>query len=140
MKEVKIKKLKPEAEIPTKANSSDACFDVWATSREWLGNNRWKYGLGFAVAIPEGYRFDLKPRSSIHQTGLILANSTGTIDHLYRKEWFAVFYHVITELPPYEIGDKIGQITIEKVLPVEFEEVEEIEATERGGFGSTGKR
>lgn len=84
---------------------------------------------------------DLRPRSSIWKTGMVLANSQGTIDEGYTNEISAVFYHIMPNMPKYEVGDKIGQIKIGATFPIEFIEVDSLDSTERGdgGFGSTGK-
>jgi dUTP pyrophosphatase len=138
---VKIKLLTPNAKIPKRALQNDACYDVVATSRKVLGDGRIQYGLGFALEIPENTQADFRPRSSIHKTGLILANSIGTIDEGYRGEIGAVFYHVIPTLPEYEVGDRILQMQIRTREDVIFEETDELSNTDRGdgGFGSTGK-
>lgn len=145
---INIKKLHPAAVIPAKAHGGDFCYDVTATSREEIAPNVYRYGLGFAVEIvkPWEYRhtslsLDFRPRSSVWKTGLVLSNCVGTIDEGYRGEICAVFYHVVKELPPYEVGDRIGQIKIGVTTPAEFAEVEELNDTERGGngYGSTGR-
>jgi dUTP pyrophosphatase len=84
---------------------------------------------------------DLRPRSSIWKTGMMLANSQGTIDEGYTNEISAVFYHIMPNMPKYEVGDRIGQIKIGATFPIEFIEVDSLDSTERGegGFGSTGK-
>ena len=84
---------------------------------------------------------DLRPRSSIWKTGMSLSNCEGTIDELYRGEVSAVFYHIMPNMPKYEVGDKIGQIKLGFTLPIKFIEVEELSETERGSgaYGSTGK-
>src|SRR5690625_1540326 len=141
MRVVKIKKLHPDFKMPFKKHATDACYDVYATSKEDLGDGRIKYGLGFSAELPEGTRLDLRSRSSIHKTGLILSNCIGTGDEGYTGEYMAVFYHVIPTLPPYEVGDRILKIHVENVNQIEFEEVNELSQTERGngGYGSTGK-
>ena len=141
MKLVKIKLLHPNAQIPKKAIDADACYDVIATSKEDLGDGRIHYGLGFALEIPENTQLDLRSRSSIHKTGLILSNCIGTGDEEYRGEYQAVFYHIIPTLPPYEVGDKILQIQLKTREDVVFEITNELSDTTRGakGFGSTGK-
>jgi len=138
--EIKILPLSPLFKMPVQAYPTDACFDVYATSREFLGDKRVKYGLGFAVEIPPGTRLDLRARSSVHKTGLSLSNDTGTIDHGFAGEVSAVFYHVSPMLPPYEVGDRIGQIKLEKVIPIEFKIVSELSETLRGenSYGSSG--
>ena len=138
--QIKFKKLNPLAKEPFQTHKTDACFDVYATSIEDMGDGRIKYGIGLAFELPENTRMDFDPRSSIHKTGLLLSNSVGIIDQEYRGEVCAVFYNVLSELPNYEIGDRIGQIHIESVNKVNFMEVMELSDTERGagGFGSTG--
>jgi dUTP pyrophosphatase len=141
MKSIKIKLLHPNAQIPKKVIDTDACYDVVAISKEDLGDGRIHYGLGFALELPENTQLDLRPRSSIHKTGLILSNCIGTGDEEYRGEYQAFFYHIIPTLPPYEIGDKILQIQLKTREDVNFILTEKLSETKRGnkGFGSSGK-
>jgi dUTP pyrophosphatase len=90
---------------------------------------------------PLNLSIDFRPRSSVWQTGMVLSNCTGTIDELYTGEVSAVFYHLMPNMPKYEVGDRIGQIKIGVTFPIEFVEVEELDKTARGagGYGSTGK-
>lgn len=136
---VKIKLLHSDAKTPIRFNETDACYDVYATSREILGDGRIRYGLGFAMELPTNTQMDCRPRSSIHKTGLVLSNSIGTIDEDYRGEWGAYFYHVIPTLPPYEVGDRILQIQLRSREDVVFVVSDELNTTNRGdgGFGST---
>jgi dUTP pyrophosphatase len=141
MKKVKIKLLHPDAKTPIRFNETDACYDVYATSKTYIGDFRYEYGLGFSLELPENTQLDLRPRSSIYKTGLVLSNSIGTGDEDYRGEYRAIFYHVIPNLPPYEVGDRILQIQVRSREDVEFELVNEINNTLRGEkrFGSSGK-
>jgi len=141
MKIIKIKLLHSNAQVPKKVIDTDACYDVIAVSKEDLGDGRIHYGLGFALEIPENTQLDLRSRSSIHKTGLILSNCIGTGDEEYRGEYQAFFYHVIPTLPPYEVGDRILQIQLKTREDVIFKITEELSETKRGkeGFGSTGK-
>lgn len=141
---MKIKiKLQPGAKLPRKAHSRDACFDVYATSMKDLEDGRIEYGLGIHLQ-PEfpaqGIQFDLRPRSSIHKTGLILSNCIGTGDEGYTGEYKAVFYNVIPSLPNYKVGDRILQLQVTQAVYTEFDVVDELEDTERGenGYGSSG--
>ena len=140
MKVIKIKLLHPNAQVPKKVIDTDACYDVIAVSKEDLGDGRIHYGLGFALEIPENTQLDLRPRSSIHKTGLILSNCIGTGDEEYRGEYQAYFYHLIPTLPPYEVGDRILQIQLRTREDVIFKITEELSETKRsnGGFGHTG--
>lgn len=140
MKTVKIKLKNELAKMPAKKYDTDACYDVVATSIEHLGDGRIKYGLGLHIELPWGYRTDVKSRSSIHETGLVLSNGIGTCDEGYTGEYSMVFYHVIPTLPPYKVGDRIGQISFEQRHDVVFKEVKELQETARGngGYGHTG--
>ena len=162
---VRFKKLHPDAVVPFKKYPEDFCYDVMATSEQEIAPNVWKYGIGLAfeiegkpddlvvedefgkelLRIPQGREvnvsLDLRPRSSIYKTGMVLSNAVGTVDDLYRGEVSAVFYHVFPNMPRYKVGDRIGQIKLGFTLPMEFEEVDELGDTERGegGYGSTGR-
>jgi dUTP pyrophosphatase len=90
---------------------------------------------------PLDLSIDFRPRSSVWQTGMVLSNCIGTIDESYTGEVSAVFYHIMPNMPKYEVGDRIGQIKIGVTFPIEFVEVDELDKTARGdgGYGSTGK-
>lgn len=139
MKKVKIKLLHPLAKIPYRHHDNDACYDCVAVSKKDLGDGRIEYGLGFSLEIPENTQVDFRARSSIHKTGLILSNSIGTGDEGYRGEYGSVFYQILPNLPPYEVGDRILQMQIRTREDVVFEVIEELTDTSRGngGFGST---
>lgn len=157
---VKIKKLHPDAVIPTKANQSDFCYDVTAVTEQEIAPNVWRYGLGIALQVEAGGQIgymgeegsrvfrekspisiDLRPRSSVWKTGMVLSNCTGTIDEGYTGEISAVFYHVLPGMPRYKVGDRIAQIKIGVTCNITFVEVDELDATDRGakGYGSSGK-
>lgn len=167
---VKVKKLNEEAVIPSRAYDKDFGYDVVAVSEEEIAPNVWKYGIGLAFQIerdwetilkgqqftnfhvdndtridmrqsPLNLSIDFRPRSSVWKTGMVLSNCEGTIDELYRGEASAIFYHVLTNMPRYRVGDKIGQIKLGMAFPMEFVEVDELDDTERGenGYGSSGR-
>ena len=160
---VRFKRLHPDAVVPFKKYPEDFCYDVVATSEQEIAPNVWKYGIGLAFEI-EGkpddlvvenefgkellriqqdrkvnVSLDLRPRSSIYKTGMVLSNSVGTVDDL--GEVSAIFYHVFPDMPRYRVGDRIGQIKLGITLSLEFEEVDELGETARGdgGYGSTGR-
>ena len=162
---VKVKKTHPDAVIPFKTYDDDFCYDCVALSCEQLAPNVYKYRLGLAfqidrdkqtpfcptaklecgkiVSLLESWQLsiDARPRSSVWKTGMVLSNCEGTIDELFNGEVSAVFYHVLPNMPKYEVGDKIIQIKLGFTLPMEFVEVDELNPTERGdgAYGSTGK-
>lgn len=153
--QVKIKKINPNAVIPTYAKSGDAGMDLVATEVIKDTPEHITYGTGIAVEIPEGFVGLVFPRSSIRKTGLQLSNSVGVIDSGYRGEIQATFNKIFgserfydeikntehTSNEFYKVGDRIAQIIILPYPPIQFEEVDELSNTERGegGFGSTGK-
>lgn len=154
MVKVKLKKVHDDAKLPVKSKKGDLCYDVWAVSEEEVAPNVWRYGLGFkyeivrdqellAVGDNINLSIDLRPRSSIWKTGMVLSNCEGTLDEFYRGEAMAVFYHIMPDMPRYKVGERIGQIKLGFTIPMEFEFVDEInENTDRGdgGFGSTGNQ
>ena len=137
---VKIKKLHPDAVIPKYAKAGDAGMDLTAISEEWNEDNTIvTYNTGISIEIPEGYVGLLFPRSSIYKTTLSLTNSVGVIDSGYRGPIMFKFRYDVEGLV-YEVGERIGQIVIIPYPQIEFEEVEELEESDRGatGFGSSG--
>jgi dUTP pyrophosphatase len=139
--QVKIKRLKPNAVIPTYAKEGDAGMDLVATEILKDTPEQITYGTGLAMEIRDGFVGLVFPRSSIRKTGLQLSNSVGVIDSGYRGELQATFNKVFGGDNFYKVGDRIAQIIIIPYPQIEFEEVEELSDSERGegGFGSTGK-
>lgn len=149
---VKVKKLNENAVIPFKKHDDDFCYDLVATSCEEVAPNVYKYGTGLALQVEEHNTrishtvsrvlgFTIRPRSSVWKTGMVLSNSLGTIDEGFTGEISAVFYHVMPNMPKYEVGDRIGQLHLDRTISLDFEETDELSTTDRGtgGYGSTGK-
>ena len=152
---VKVKKLHPDAVIPTYAKPGDAGVDLVATSRTYEDGNV-VYGTGLAVEIAPGNVGLLFPRSSLSKYDLSLCNHVGILDSSYRGEIMLKFTAngkaavKLTEsqlrnyrnldLKEYEIGDRIGQLIVIPYPVINFQEVEELSTTERGqgGFGHSG--
>jgi len=139
---VKIKKVHPDAVIPSYAKESDAGLDLVATSI--ISNTTFQitYGLGIALEIPEGFVGLVFPRSSIRNTELTLSNSVGVIDSGYRGELQATFNKSNgLDSISYKVGERVCQIMIIPHPIIELIEVDELSESARGagGFGSTGK-
>ena len=136
---LQIKKLVPEARIPQYANKGDAGLDLTVTELEQVDNKHIKYKFGIAIKIPDGYVGLVFPRSSIYKQRQVLSNSVGVIDSQYIGEIMAVM--IGTTNSSYKIGERACQLVIMPYSQIEFEEVEELENTERGanGYGSSGK-
>lgn len=139
---VKIKKLCPEAVIPSYAKDGDAGMDLTAVSKEKDLHGNIVYGTGLAFEIPKGYVGLVFPRSSLSNKRMTMANSVGVIDSGYRGEVTAKFKptkdHSYPQYDEYSIGDRAAQMIILPYPQIEFEEVEELSSTERGngGYGS----
>jgi dUTP pyrophosphatase len=103
---------------------------------------RRQFRTGLAIAVPEGFECQVRPRSGLAlRHGITLANSPATIDSDYRGELQVVLVNLGAE--PFEItrGMRIAQMIFARVERVEFREVSELPGSERGqgGFGSTGR-
>ncbi len=97
---------------------------------------------GFAMALPQGYEAQVRPRSGLAANyGVTVLNAPGTIDADYRGEVKVILINHGSE--PFEIrrGDRIAQMVVAPVSAVTFNERESLDDTERGGrgFGSTGR-
>jgi dUTP pyrophosphatase len=141
---IKFKRLCPEAQMPKKAHDTDACFDLVATSINFineLDKEYHEYETGLAVNIPFGYVGLIFPRSSISKTRYVLSNSVGVIDPGFLGEIKFRFKELEFHSDYYHIGDRIGQLMIIPIPEIEFEETSDLGISDRntGGFGSTGK-
>ncbi|NBW33900.1 MAG: dUTP diphosphatase [Cytophagia bacterium] len=161
---IKIKRLHPDAVVPSYAKPGDAGMDLTAVSKVYDKDGNVSYGTGLAFEIPEGYVGLLFPRSSNSKKDLLLSNSVGVLDSGYRgevsfkfkpaaffggnletvgidSETYEETFLSPTDLTEYSVGERIGQIIILPYPQITFQEVEELSTTERGegGFGSTGK-
>lgn len=97
---------------------------------------------GIFTAIPEGYEIQIRPRSGLAiKKGLNVINCVGTIDADYRNEWGVPVTNQGLETIWIEDGERICQAILNKVERIEWEQVSELNKTERnGGFGSTGTK
>ena len=145
--DIKVKKLIPEAVIPAYAHEGDAGMDITCTSYEYdKEHDCYMYHSGLAFELPKGYVMLIFPRSSNLKTDYYLTNHVGVLDSGYRGELMFAFKkrddnRENFNKPPYEVGDRIGQIIILPYPLIHMIEVNELATSERGkgGFGSTGK-
>ena len=141
---VKIKKLSESSLLPTRGSSSAAGYDLYAdVEREQIAPGKTvKIPVGVAMEIPEGYFGGIFARSGLStKEGLRPANCVGVIDSDYRGPILVPLHNDSDTVREVVKGEKIAQMVILPYLAVEFEEVEQLEETQRGegGFGSTGK-
>lgn len=128
--------------VPAYATEHAAGMDVVAAEALTLAPGaRHAVATGFAIAIPEGYEVQVRPRSGLAlKHGITCLNTPGTIDADYRGEVKVILANLGSE--PFEIqrGDRIAQLVPAAVQRGHFVEVGELDETIRGagGFGSTG--
>ena len=141
---IAIKRL-PHGEglpLPSYATAHAAGMDVVAAEDVTLAPGaRHAVATGFAIAIPEGYEVQVRPRSGLAlKHGISLPNTPGTIDADYRGEMKIIMINLGGETFEIARGDRIAQIVPAKVQHATFAEVDELDETARGagGFGSTG--
>ena len=146
---IKIVRLRPDTDsdipLPRYMTSQSAGMDLCAAIKEDLLLNKGELTLiptGFAIALPEGFEAQIRPRSGLaikHGIGLI--NSPGTVDTDYRGEIKIAAINLGAKPYTFRRGDRIAQMIIKKVYFARLEIVEELDETKRntGGFGHTGK-
>lgn len=98
---------------------------------------------GLYIALPVGYEAQIRPRSGLAlKKGITVLNSPGTIDADYRGEICVILANLSSEEFIVEDGDRIAQMVIASYQQVEWDVVETLDSTERGGggFGHTGQK
>lgn len=146
---VNFKPLHPNCHLPAKATELAAGWDVTCTEIEQSNEDFVICKLGFALTPPSNYRIVLVPRSSLTKTHWVLQNSPGTGDPDYTGEYQYRFRAIPTGIEdgrltyepfPYKVGERIGQIYLQKIIDIKFEIKINLNETTRGagGFGSTG--
>lgn len=129
--------------LPAYATQGAAGMDVVAAeSLTLVPGARHAVATGFAMAIPEGYEVQVRPRSGLAlKHGVTCLNTPGTIDSDYRGEVKVILANLGSE--PFVIarGDRIAQLVPAPVQRAELREVDVLDDTPRGsgGFGSTGR-
>lgn len=142
---IKIKRLTETAVIPTRGSEYAAGYDLYADIQEPVvikAHETGKIGTGLAVEIPDGYFGAIYARSGLAtKQSLRPANCVGVCDSDYRGEYIVALHNDSDEERTIQPKDRIAQLVVMPYLAVEFDEVEELDETERGagGFGSTGK-
>jgi dUTP pyrophosphatase len=147
MLKVRIKKLDENAKLPTRGSSSAAGYDLYSLNSVVLGQGETALvHTGLAVEIPEGYFGAIYARSGLAtKRGIRPANCVGVIDSDYRGEILVALhsdniYENKMDTEIIEEGERIAQLVIQNYEQIDFEEVDDLSDTSRGGggFGSTG--
>jgi dUTP pyrophosphatase len=139
--QLKIKKLKDDAKLPTYAHPGDVGMDMYAMETVTLQPGEdVRFNHGFALEFPEGYGGFVMDKGSISKAGLKVLG--GVYDAGYRGEYNTHLINLSKEPYTVEKGDKVGQLVIMPVVIATFEVVDDLSETSRGTgrFGSTGKQ
>jgi len=145
MIEIGLQRLPHGEGLPVPAYASDhaAGLDVVAAESLTLApGQRHAVATGFAMAIPEGYEVQVRPRSGLAlKHGVTCANAPGTIDADYRGELKIILVNHGNAQFEVRRGERIAQLVPAPVLQARFKMVDLLDATARGsgGFGSTGR-
>lgn len=141
---IELKRLPHGADLPLPAyaTAGAAGMDVVSAEDVTLApGGRHAVATGFALAIPDGYEVQVRPRSGLAlKHGISLPNTPGTIDSDYRGELKIIMINLGDAPFVIQRGDRIAQLVAAPVLQARFAEVAELSDTVRGagGFGSTG--
>lgn len=144
---VRFRILDERATVPNRGSEQAAGLDLAAclpTDQTSLTLDPGQIAVvptGLAIAIPDGYEGQVRPRSGLAtKRGITVPNAPGTIDADYRGELRVALINLSKELQTIEHGDRIAQLVIAPVAMCEVVVVEDLDETVRGvgGFGSTG--
>ena len=147
---VPITRIRNRTPLPRYMTTSAAGMDVYADlSASADGKDtlmipplgRALIPTGFALALPDGYEAQIRPRSGLAlRAGLTILNSPGTIDADYRDEVKIAVINLGQQPVHITHGDRIAQLVVAPVTRVAWQEVEQLAPTSRtGGFGHTGQ-
>lgn len=141
---VRLKRL-PHGEglpLPAYATAGAAGMDVVSAEDVVIAAGaRHPVATGLALAIPEGFEIQVRPRSGLaFKHGITVPNTPGTIDSDYRGELKVLLINHGVEPFAIQRGDRVAQLVLAPVVQAAWEEIEELDETARGagGFGSTG--
>ena len=144
-KSIRVKRLKPNAILPTYGSERAAGADLYACLDEEVAiapGQTVFIPTGLAMEIPEGCAGLIYARSGIAcKRDLAPANKVGVIDSDYRGEFIVALHNHGAKPQTVSPGERIAQLVITPVLTPAYEEAQELSDTQRaaGGFGSTGK-
>ncbi len=134
----------PDLPLPRYMTPGSSGMDLYAAVDEETTIHSGRLMLvptGLALAIPEGYEAQIRPRSGLAlQHGITLLNTPATIDADYRGEIKVIVINLGDKDYILKRGERIAQIVFTRVEKAEFIEVESLGETSRGagGFGHTG--
>lgn len=140
---VPIRKLRPDAIIPSYHYADDAGFDLHVV--EDVVIPAWSAKIlptGLAIALPAGYELQIRLRSSVAlRTPLVIPNAPATVDAGYRGELGIIIRNLSDTVYAVKKGERLAQGVVAKIFVARFEERACLPPSERGaqGYGSSGK-
>lgn len=142
--ELRIRLLREEARLPSRAHEGDAGLDLYAAESATIEpGQRATVATGIAIEIPPGHAGLVLPRSGLAaRHGIALVNAPGLIDAGYRGEVKVLLLNTDADSAfDVEPGDRIAQLVLSPVAEPDPVEVGELETSARGdgGFGSSGR-
>ncbi len=141
---IKIKRFDKSLPLPERKSKGAACLDLSARIDTTIeGQSFGKIPLNVAIEVPKGHWVMLAARSSTHKFGLIPANGIGIGDEDFcgNDDEYQLLVYNTTEKPvSIERGTRIAQMMVMPYETPEMVEVEEMQADNRGGIGSTGTK
>jgi len=140
---VKAKRIRENANMPYYATAGAAAMDLYGCDAVDIQPGETVFvDTGVALEIPAGFVGLIYARSGLAcKKGLALANSVGVIDSDFRDSVKVALHNHSNQIRTVAAGERIAQMIIMYYPRIEFEEVDELQETERGlgGFGSSGK-
>lgn len=143
--EIKVKKLKENATLPTRGSEYAAGYDLYACITEPIEikpHTTVKVGTGLSFELPNQTFAAIFARSGLAtKRGLAPANKVGVCDSDYRGEYIVALHNHSNITYLVQPNERIAQMILMNYIPMEFKEAERLENTDRGdcGFGSTGR-
>jgi dUTP pyrophosphatase len=141
--ELRIKRLKPAAVLPSYAHAGDAGLDLHSAEDAVITPGEWRsVPTGIAIELPAGTEGQVRPRSGLARShGVTVLNAPGTIDEGYRGEVAVLLVNHGSSPFHVTIGARIAQLVVQQRLTVTVIETADLSETARGsgGFGSTGR-
>ena len=145
MVKVLVKKLNPSVQLPSYKTIGSSGMDLKACIEKPINlepKNSCLVPTGLAVAFPEKYEIQIRPRSGLAaKNNISVLNTPGTIDSDYRGELKIILFNHGNENFVINNNDRVAQMVLTPIIKMELEEVNELPVSVRGvgGFGSTGK-
>jgi dUTP diphosphatase len=145
--EVRVRRIAGAGDLPLPARATAGAAGVDLRARvdgaiEIAPGERALVPTGIAIALPEGYEGQVRPRSGLaSEHGLTLLNAPGTVDADYRGEIKVIVINLGSRPARVERGDRIAQLVVQRLPQATWVEVEELPASVRGarGFGHSGR-